>query len=86
MNVTVAGVEPKLFPVMMTGAPTAPELGESEVIAGVGVGGGGVDDLLDELTPAHPHSTSNIENAANWARIDALTEKGGFKLVIWGIS
>ncbi len=71
---------------MMTGAPSAPEFGDSDVIAGTGVGGGGVVDLLDELTPAHPQSTINIDNAAIWARIDALTEKGGFKLVIWGIS
>ncbi len=70
----------------MTGAPAAPEFGDSDVIAGTGVGGGGVDDLLDELTPAHPQSTSNIEKAANWAGIDALTENGGFKLVMWGNS
>lgn len=83
LNVTVAAADPKLLPVMMTGAPAAPEFGDRLVMVGP-VGGGGVVDLLDELTPAHPHSRSSIERAANWARIQRLATNGVFKFIIGG--
>jgi len=83
LKVTAAAVEPKLLPVMMTGAPAAPEFGDRLVMVGP-VGGGGVEDLLDELTPAHAHSRSSIANEANWARIQDLVTKGVFKFIIGG--
>ena len=81
LKVTIPAVEPKLLPVMMTEAPTAPEFGERLVILGP-VGGGGVLSLFEELTPAQPQSRSKRMKAANCTRTVATEQKGVFFLVM----
>ena len=82
LKVTVPAVEPKLLPVMMTEAPTAPEFGERLVILGPVGGGGGVLSLFEELTPAQPQSRSKRMKAANCAGMVATEQKGVFFLVM----
>jgi len=77
LKLTVPAVEPKLLPVMMTEAPTAPEFGERVVILGPTGGGGGVT-LLEELTPAQAQSRSKRMKALNWIKKVATEQKGVF--------